>query len=85
MDYIAIALVAIAVWLAFGVAAIGWYFAYFQRKWPSLRKDDFYEDRGDALTFAIGGPITFIVHGLAYSSFGWLWPWSAKAREEAGI
>jgi hypothetical protein len=67
------------------VIHIGYSFAYWQRKFTVLRKDDFYRDRRFALGVALAGPCALIVTMLGYTDYGWLWPWGAKAKREAGL
>lgn len=82
-----IAIAFAAVWLTLGVLAAGWTFAFFQRKYQHYSNEDwFYEDRRFATAAMFLGPFallaTLIVCGTRY---GWLWPYSAKAKEEAGL
>lgn len=77
-------------WLATGILSIGFDFAYFQRKYPSLRKQQFAWDQQSCLIAILGGPfgilIVFFLPGNNPAKFyGWLWPWSEKARIEAGF
>lgn len=76
----------VAFWLLCGVIAAGHDFATFQRRYPNLRKHDFEKDKSGAVTALVFGPISlsvgFFMHGTVN---GWLWPWSKKAKREAGI
>lgn len=74
------------VWVFCGLFACGFTFAYFQRKYPSLRKRDFISDQNFSTMFLIGGPVGLITAlNSGNVSYGWLWPWSGKARKESGM
>jgi len=79
-------LIFIAAWLACGVFGAGQYFAYFQRRFPTIRAGLFKSHKEHAVICIFFGPIGV---SAAYMEdtygYGWLWPWSAKARREAGI
>jgi hypothetical protein len=73
-------------WFACGVVAAGYRFAYFQRKYPGFAKRDFKAEKALATDSLLNGPIDLlIVYQNGRTEYGWLWPWSAKARREAGI
>lgn len=81
------ALVAV-LWLLFGVVNAGLAFALFQRRWPRRRVVDFQNDRWIATTTILGGPVALtltlvLLWCLGY--YGWLWPWSHEALEEADL
>jgi hypothetical protein len=67
----------------------GMYFAYWQRNWPDYGMPQrwFYENRTFSLAYGlfpfIGWTIVFFMSD--FGRHGWLWPWSDKARKEAGI
>lgn len=76
-----------AVWLACGVIAAGVMFASWQRRYPMLRADEFNADRWFAIFCILTGPFALFascIMPFPTFSCGWLWPWSAKARIEAG-
>jgi len=76
----------IALWLACGAIAVGYCFAFFQRHFPRLRRRDFFRDRSGASSNLISGPLSLIsVFLLGWTKYGWLWPWSEKAKREAGL
>jgi hypothetical protein len=73
-------------WLLCGVLVGGWWFAHLQRKFPSIRARDFKQDQADALVCYLFGPLALIVFTASTGvRSGWLWPWGAKAKREAGI
>jgi hypothetical protein len=87
MSYV-IAILLVVTWFACGVVDAGFTFAYFQRHYPSLRAALFQRNQWTAATSIFGGPCALLAScAVSYPAFsyGWLWPWSAKARAEAGI
>jgi hypothetical protein len=54
------AILGVLAWVACGVLAYGLYFAYFQRKWPSLAEEHYDTDRGRARWWLIGGPLALL-------------------------
>jgi len=76
----------IALWLACGAIAAGYYFAHFQRHFPELRRRHFFRERSGAVLDLISGPVSLItVLSIGWTKYGWLWPWSEKAKREAGL
>ena len=83
----ALIIIAIVVaWLACGALGAGYYFAYYQREYPGFRKRDFEADKSHAIGALWFGPCALLTARLLdRRAHGWLWPWSVKARKEAGI
>lgn len=79
--------IAAAAWFACGVLSAGMMFAFNQRRYRCISRQCFGDDQFMAAFAILVGPIglaaTFITYG--FFSHGWLWPWSAKAKREAGI
>lgn len=75
-------LLVMALCMASGVVAAGCWFATLQRRLPRQRKLGFCGDRQAAIVFLIGGLASLASIPRAN---GWLWPWSRKAKIEAGI
>ena len=86
MIYIYIAL-GLAVWFGCGAIAAGFRFAYFQRKYVEIRAKHFSADKAASKSAIRWGLVSFLVVATNedYRTAGWLWPWSAKARKEAGL
>lgn len=67
-------------WLALGVIASGWHYAYFQREYPERATRDRDGDRRAALLLLPFGLCAFIGMLMFFSekgcdmSHGWLWP-----------
>jgi hypothetical protein len=73
-------------WLACSVFAVGALFARYQRKYDMLRRRDFASDRWFCLVMAATGPCALLAAVEAsQDGYGWLWPWGAKAKREAGL
>lgn len=76
-------------WLAVGALAAGYYFAHMQRYWRGFGvsgKHRFEDDKEGALVTLVAGPIALLeLQKRGYTEHGWLWPWSKKARREAGL
>jgi len=82
----ALIIIAIAVaWLACGVVAAGFAFASWQRGEDEqvFRGIRFEPDQAGAVVVFFFWPMWLCDPGAFRK--GWLWPWSAKARKEAGI
>ncbi len=74
-----------AAWVACGTVACGFCFAYYQRKYAIIRRRGFEGDRYFSAGWLVGGAISLLVscmHG--HHEYGWLWPWSQRAKAEAG-
>jgi hypothetical protein len=72
-------------WIACGIAACGYCFAHYQRKYASLRFRDLEADSAFAFLWLVLGPLSLFVSFLnRHMDSGWLWPWSRKALIEAG-
>jgi hypothetical protein len=71
------------------VVFTGMSFAFWQRNWPrfGMPAQGFAQDRMRSLAFwllpIVGWAV--VLFGSKFAHHGWLWPWSAKAKEEAGI
>lgn len=64
-----------AVWLACGVAAAGFIYAYFQRAWPSIADEFRASDIRMAWFALLTGPVSLIVvYQLKEYTHGWLLP-----------
>lgn len=73
-------------WIACGIWGAGLVFAYFQREYKLIRYRSFYDNQKDAILALMLGPIVLVVlYSLRFTTNGWLWPWSKKAKQEAGI
>jgi hypothetical protein len=48
-------------WVGCGVLASGLHFAYFQRKYPSIAKATYANNRREARLWALAGPIALLV------------------------
>lgn len=73
-------------WIGAGLVASGFGFAFFQRSYPTLRKEHFHIDRRQQVTLGVVcGPMALLVNVAGLSCHGWLWPWSEKAKREAGL
>jgi hypothetical protein len=74
-------------WIGCGVAAAGIGFAHAQRNWPSIRRYSFHSDVLCSFLVSLSGPVGLVACLLftGRAKHGWLWPWSAKARREAGM
>ena len=74
-------------WLACGFIAAGYYFAYFQRKYPDIREFVFNQDQRSAwvTVFCGVGSILDLITRSRFRSHGWLNPWGKKAKQEAGL
>ncbi len=70
--------VIISAWIACGLYAAGTYFAYFQRKWPSIAIENAREDLASAVLFGITGPVGAFV-GFFMSGFN-RYGWSVRER-----
>ena len=63
-----------AAWLAFGILAAGWSFAYLQAIAPFCANADWKADLGFSLWVGLAGPIGAIF-GTEFAKYGWrLWP-----------
>lgn len=80
MNILYIAAAAVCVWLICGLLACGWMFASLQRGYPD-REAHLDTDQDAAALMLIGGPFAL---GVPRDD-GWLWPWSRKAKVEAGV
>ena len=65
----------IAAWIVSGVLAYGIDFAYFQRQFPHIAKEDYLQDMAYAMLWGLGGALTmsigfflsgFAKHGLKF-------------------
>lgn len=89
MDWWILALV----WAVCGVIAAGLSFAVSQRHFWENRRAWFVRDQKMATTMMMGGPCSLVAMLLILAQrpdlglvrHGWLWPWGARARREAGL
>lgn len=76
----------VLLWFACGFIAMGYTFAYFQRKYPITRKEQFNDDVKVSANDLLFGPISFFgFFKIKHYGYGWLNPFSKKARKEAGL
>lgn len=80
-------LIGLAIYIACYIYTCGTAFAHFQRGFSSIRKGFFKQDRVFSVLISLGGPISALIayFGSGFNEQGWLWPWSAKAKKEAGV
>lgn len=81
-------LIVLFVYVLCSVWCIGLSFAYWQRNWPyyNMRETFFREDIRTSLLFGLTPVIGWgfcLMHATYWH--GWLWPWSDKAKKEAGL
>ena len=77
-------LIGLAMWLASGCVAAGVVFACFQRRYPSIRLQEFNGDAWFSLLILLTGPLGLVGAWMAGQfGHGWLWPWSRRAYREA--
>jgi hypothetical protein len=71
------------VWVIFGIIACAHHFAYFQRRYVSIREESFVSDQRSALLWALSGPfgllVTLLAGGLKY---GFLLPYTRAAKRD---
>lgn len=64
-------------WGVCGVLSYGLGFAYWQRKWPNLAKEDYEHDRRWSAFLALLGPFTLIAYfvnaGYSGGKYGFKW------------
>lgn len=73
-------------WFVCMIYSFGETFAFFQRNFPCIRKEKFNQDIQTSWFFCLFGPINMLIMRiLTYPTQGWLWPWSKKAKQEAGL
>lgn len=74
-------------WFASMIWSFGETFAYYQRTYPNSRKKFYKKNIAFAWATAILGPMNIIIlRGTSKNKMqGWLWPWSKKAKQEAGL
>lgn len=77
---------AVFVWLVCGFVASGLFFAFFQRKFPALRADQFELDKRESVIVILFG-ISSLIYYIPKSNrkHGWLNPFGKKAKIEAGL
>lgn len=75
----------ICIWLACGIISTGMSFAYFQRNYPTIRREEFNVDIERVWPDIIWGTIGLAATIMTFEYKGWLWPWSKRARVEAGL
>lgn len=81
----AIIAIAVVAWLACGVAGVGILCAYFAKDFLGKAwREEVFAVRYYGPVLILIGPFT-LVTALQLSNVGWLWPWSAKAKKEAGV
>lgn len=73
-------------WIVCGIVACGLCFATEQRPYGSMVRTLFFNsDRISAEVALLLGPVGLLFAIPVDKYHGWLWPWGAKAREEAGL
>lgn len=48
-------------WLACSILTFGYWYGHFQRKWPTIARQDEVTDFRAGILFALGGPVTLFV------------------------
>ena len=69
-----ILIICVAAWIACGVVAAGFNFAYFQRKWPEQAERDSHSDFWDAILIGLfSGPVGLVVEVISpdCGRYGW--------------
>lgn len=73
-------------WLACGVISAGFMFAADQKKYPSIAKaESDHAKKWACIAILLGASGLLSVLFIYGFKHGWLWPWSAKAKREAGL